>query len=145
MKVAIVCAAVVFAGSLLAGVALRPKPGPEKAVEHWLDAMATGDAHEFCASTTASLQAANFHDVGANHGSCEARAAALLRLLRPSYRPFEGARATHSSGDSAVARVATADIILRDGSRMSDWRFGGASFPHVRIRVVRRDGAWRVD
>jgi hypothetical protein len=144
MKLAILCA-VVFAGGVVAGLALRPQPGPQRAVEHWLDSMATGDAREFCASTTPGLQAANFQDIGAGPGSCQARAATLLRRVRPYYRAFAGARATRSSGDSAVARVAAADVVLRDGSRMSEWRFGGAPDPDLRIRVVHRNGAWRVD
>src|SRR4051794_503584 len=144
LVLAIACAGLAAAG-VVAWRALRPDDGPRRAVEHWLDAAATGDAGEFCATTTSALRDSNFRDVGARRGPCEARAAVLLGRIQPAYAPFRGARATRSSGDGRRALVAAADVVLRDGSRMSQWRFGGALHAEAKIRVVRSGGAWRVD
>jgi hypothetical protein len=125
---------------------LRPHEdrGPQRAVEHWIDSMATGDAREFCASTSASVQASNFKDVGAVSGSCEARAAKLLGVIRPAWSPLGGAYASRASAHGSVASVRLADVVLPDGSRMSQVAFGGDAHPNGRIRLVRSGGAWLV-
>jgi hypothetical protein len=144
MKVAILCA-LALAGGLVGWRAMRPADNPQHTVDRWIDSLATGDAREFCATTTPGLRDGNFSEVGAHSGSCEARATVLVDRFQRYWEAFAGARATRSTGGAAVAEVATSDIVLPDGSRLNDWVF--AMFPHPdrRIRLVHRDGSWLVD
>ena len=144
MKVAILCT-LLLAGGLVTWHVTRPADSPQRAVDRWIDSLATGDAGEFCATTTPLLRDGNFSEVGVHSGSCEARARVLLDRYKGFYAAFAGARATHASGGPDVAEVATTDVVLPDHTRLNDWVF--ALFPHPgsRLRVVHRDGAWRVD
>jgi hypothetical protein len=114
----------------------RHENGQRRAVEGWIDSLATGDAGEFCATTTASMQLSNL-----GRGPCLKLAPGMLRKIQPAWAPFKGARATRSTGGG----VATADIVLSDGTHMSEWTFGGVAHAQHVIHVVRVGGTWRVD
>src|SRR5262245_38364446 len=117
MKAAILCV-LIAAGALVGWRTYHTANSPERTVDTWMASLATADPIEFCATTTPLLRDGNFSEVGAHSGSCEQRAAVLLHRYQRYWAAFAGAKATHSTRFGGAAEVATADIVLPDGSRL---------------------------
>jgi hypothetical protein len=144
MKAALICV-LIAVGGLVAWRTHHATNSPERAVNRWLESLATADPIEFCATTTPLLRDGNFSEVGAHGGSCEVRAMVLLNRYQRYWAAFSGARATRSSRFGGVAEVATTDIVLPDGARMNDYAFGLFPHPANHIRLVQRGRVWLVD